>query len=109
MNEKTARRIVNERADGFCERCGQYGTTIHHRKKRSQLGPWSPQNCVALCGDGTRLCHGWCEANPEAAHAEGFWVFSWEDEATIPILHSTRRRLLLNEWGGYEEVCDAVG
>ncbi|ANA85269.1 HNH endonuclease [Gordonia phage BritBrat] len=109
MNEKTARRIVNERADGFCERCGQYGTTIHHRKNRSQGGVWSPQNCVALCGDGVRLCHGWATVEPKAAHAEGFKVWSFEDEAVRPIWHSTRRWLLLNEWGGYEEVCDAVG
>ncbi|QDH92334.1 HNH endonuclease [Gordonia phage Spooky] len=109
MNEKAARRIVNERADGFCERCGRYGTTIHHRKKRGQGGPWTPQNCVAVCGHGTTGCHGWAEHHPNAAHEEGFHVRPWEDETSIPILHSTRRRLLLNEWGGYEEVCDAVG
>lgn len=108
MNEKTARRIVNERADGFCERCGRYGTTIHHRKKRSQLGRWSPQNCVALCGHGTTGCHGFAEHHPNAAHAEGFHVRPWEDETQIPIRHCTGRRVLLDEVGGYE-VCDAVG
>lgn len=36
MNEKRTRRIVNERSDGFCERCGAYGTTIHHRNSDAQ-------------------------------------------------------------------------
>ena len=106
--ERDTRRIVNERADGFCERCGQYGTTIHHRKKRGQGGPWTPQNCVAVCGHGTAGCHGWAEHNPNAAHAEGFHVRPWEDETQVPIRHSTNRWVLLDSSGGFE-VCDAVG
>jgi hypothetical protein len=56
---------------------------MHHRKKRGQGGPWTPENIVALCGDGTRGCHGWCEANPAKAHATGWSVKPWEDESQI--------------------------
>lgn len=91
VGEAFTRRIVRDRANGLCERCGKAGTTIHHRKKRSQGGPWTPENCVALCGDGTRGCHGWVEHNPTAAHAEGFHVRPWEDENVRQILH--------REWG----------
>lgn len=84
--EAKTRRVVNLRSGGtdsrgLCERCGKSGTTIHHRKKRSQGGPWTPENCVALCGHGTAGCHGFVEANPTAAHAEGWYVRSYEDEA----------------------------
>ncbi|RPA65766.1 HNH endonuclease [Gordonia oryzae] len=90
MSEKTTRRIVNlrsggEESVGQCERCGRWGTTIHHRKNRSQGGEWSPVNCVALCGDGVRGCHGWATVNPNAAHDEGFHVRPWEDPASVPV------------------------
>jgi hypothetical protein len=89
--EARTRRVVNLRSGGdekagLCERCGKHGTTIHHRKKRSQGGPWSSANCVALCGHGTAGCHGWVEANPLAAHVEGFYVRSYEDETTRQVL-----------------------
>lgn len=85
--EAKTRRVVNLRSGGderrgICERCGRIGTTIHHRKKRSQGGPWTPENCVALCGHGTAGCHGWVEAHPAKAWAEGWYVRSHEDEAT---------------------------
>jgi hypothetical protein len=31
---------------------------MHHRRFRSQGGPWTPSNILHLCGDGTRGCHG---------------------------------------------------
>lgn len=90
--EKRTRRIVNLRSGGeehfgLCERCGSHGgalgTSVHHRKNRSQGGAWSPENCVVLCGSGTTGCHGWVTVNPLAARAEGFVVRSFEDEALV--------------------------
>lgn len=103
-SEKYTRDVVNDRAGGCCERCGQYGTTIHHRKKRSQGGPWTPENCVALCGHGTAGCHGWAEHNPNAAAAEGFHVRPWEDENIRQILHHDRGWVWLDECYVTDEV-----
>ena len=65
---------------------------MHHRKKRSQGGDWSPENIVAVCGHGTTGCHGWIEHNPEAAAHEGFHVRPWEDPAEVKIFQVYRRK-----------------
>lgn len=86
-NEKKTREIVLERSEGRCEMCNQRKyLTVHHRKKRSHQGPWSPDNCLALCGSGTTGCHGWVESHPNDAHATGFHVRPWEDFAAKPVL-----------------------
>ena len=89
--EKDCRRIVKERAQGRCERCGKTWPlgTIHHRRKRSHRGPWSPENCVYVCGHGTTAggCHSWIEFNPNLAEGEGFHVRPWGDETVIPVLY----------------------
>lgn len=94
MNEKTVRARVQLRADGLCERCGSgYGTTLHHRKKRSQLpkvDQWHVANCVMLCGDGTQGCHGWVEANPNAAEMEGWHCRPWVDPEVLQVFYQKR-------------------
>ncbi|QDM55958.1 HNH endonuclease [Gordonia phage Trax] len=86
-NEKECRRIVYERSEGVCEICCMApAQSVHHRRKRSHGGPWTAANCIHICGDGTRGCHGWIEANPKKAHDRGYWVWSWEDERAMPIL-----------------------
>lgn len=90
MNERQVRSIVQERAEGCCERCGQWGgLTLHHRRKKSQSkgGGWSIPNCVMVHGSGTTGCHGWIESNPDAAEIEGFHCRPWQDPAAIPVLY----------------------
>ncbi|QSM04673.1 hypothetical protein PROPHIGD54-2_73 [Mycobacterium phage prophiGD54-2] len=86
MTERQCRIEVLRRSGGLCERCGiGGGLSMHHRKKRSQGGPWSLDNIVHVCGHGTVGCHGWIEHNPNAAHSEGYHVRPWEEPASIPI------------------------
>ncbi len=100
MTERECRRIVNARAEGRCERCSRpMATTVHHRRKRSQGGPWSPSNCVALCGHGTAGCHGWVESNPLAAHSEGLWLRAGEPPEEISLIYRWQRVLLDNTGG----------
>lgn len=73
------------RAGWLCERCGQAGTSVHHRKKRSQGGPWSWTNLVFLCGTGTTGCHGWVEHNPNEAEWEGFHVRPWQQPERVTV------------------------
>jgi hypothetical protein len=74
---------------------------MHHRKKRGQGGLWTPQNIVAVCGDGVRGCHGWIEANPDAAAATGWHVRPWLDPAETLILYRLSHWVLLDVEGGY--------
>jgi hypothetical protein len=81
---------------------------MHHRKKRSQGGDWSPENIVAVCGHGTTGCHGWIEHNPEAAHATGWHVKPWENPAEIPVqpLYLRERTRLTVDPTPYSESVD---
>lgn len=88
MNEGSCRRIVAERSGGMCERCGHTpAESHHHRVKRGQGGKWEPSNIAHLCGDGTRGCHGWIEANPAAAREEGWALRRGEDPRTVSVAH----------------------
>lgn len=51
----------------LCVRCEDRAASWHHRVAAGRGGPTDRFNCVPLCGDGTRGCHGWAEANPDAA------------------------------------------
>lgn len=105
MNEKECRRIVLERSGGACERCCRgRQVTMHHRKKRGQGGPWSPENIVAVCGHGTAGCHGWIESHPNAAAAEGFHVRPWCNPAEVLVRYQLSDWVLLLPDGAIENV-----
>jgi hypothetical protein len=55
--------------DGLCVRCGRRAESWQHRVAKGRGGPTDEMNCVRLCGDGTRGCHGWAEHHPEQAQA----------------------------------------
>ena len=91
MSYAKACRIVDERSDRRCERCGhpvQVGGSHHHRLLRSRGGGNSPQNIVFLCGSGTTGCHGWAHANPASATEQGWMLPSKTDPARAPIRRS---------------------
>lgn len=69
------RAAVFRRAGHRCERCGTHTSlTLSHCIARSRGGPWTHWNVRALCGSGTTGCHGWLEANPAQAEAEGWRI-----------------------------------
>lgn len=103
MNETTARRIVRERSNGICEGCGRArAASVHHRKPRSQGGPWCPSNLLALCGDGTRGCHGWAEHHPNDARICGWRVDSHDDPTAVPARIHPWGHVLLTQDGGIQ-------
>lgn len=53
----------------LCARCGRRAESWQHRVSAGRGGPTDLFNCVPLCGDGVRGCHGWAEANPKLAQA----------------------------------------
>lgn len=102
-DEKRTRALVLARCGGLCERCGVSGYTVHHRLKKGQGGSWSGSNCVALCGDGVRGCHGWTEGNPTDAWKEGWHVRPWETPAHRLIRNSIHGVVLLDDMGGFHD------
>lgn len=115
------RMIIINRADTCCERCGirlasamqrALGYSIHHRRPRGMGGTSrtdanSPANLLLLCGSGTTGCHGWVEANREAALEQGFLVRQGDDPAAVPVAvwaTAPHSRALLTCDGDYQEV-----
>lgn len=65
--------------------CRGVGESVHHRRKRSQGGTWAVSNLLHVCGDGTRGCHGYIEANPVAAKRRGQWLFHSQHSLLTPV------------------------
>jgi hypothetical protein len=122
MGEMPCRKLMKRRCrsvDGeiHCERCGAFlgdratidGLgSLHHRRKRSQMPrwrQWEPSNCVFLCGDGTRGCHGWVEHFPTQAAEEGFHVYAYQEPSEVPVkLWHTEAKVWLDDRGKYTPV-----
>lgn len=97
ISEATCRMLVAERSKGFCEVrveapgvCTGMGQSMHHRHKQGQGGPWRPSNVLHTCGDGTRGCHGWIEANPATAAKTGLWLRMGQRPSESPVVLSFR-------------------
>jgi hypothetical protein len=100
--EAPARKVVRARSEGLCECCGGHrAESMHHRRKPGRV--WTPENLLHVCGDGTRLCHGWIEANPTKAQQQGWWVRSHKDPAKTPCWLAGRGYVFLNVDGSVEE------
>lgn len=92
MNEAQARDIVAVRSDNRCEIavplvCQGRRDSVHHRLKRGRGHEWAPSNLLAACGDGTRGCHGYVEANPTWAQSEGLWLMTGSGEPSEVAVH----------------------
>lgn len=85
-----------ERDQYACAACGKpvglLGTwwSIQHRKARGQGGDNSLPNLILLCGSATSPgCHLLCEQRDREMNARGYWLESWQDPASEPVmLHS---------------------
>lgn len=84
--ERNTRKVVKARSNGLCEVCGRAeGANMHHRKNRSQGGPWTPENILHLCGSGTTGCHGSITENVRVARERGWSILSTQDPAEVPV------------------------
>lgn len=89
----------------MCEVCGLRGKdSWHHRKNRSKGGLWEPDNGLAVCGDGTRGCHG-ALTNTNGRRNEyevnGWIVPSWKNPADVAVLHAALGWVFLLPGGGW--------
>lgn len=75
--EREAYKLVTERDNGTCVRCGHRGPTERdHRQNRDPFNT-VPSNLQLLGGPFGCGCHKWKTENPAAAVLEGFAVPSW--------------------------------
>lgn len=80
--ERRTRQIVDDRSDGFCEKCGTPGATDKaHRVARGVGGPWSPANILDLC----RACHAYHHKHPKDAYRGGWHLQAGSDPTTCPV------------------------
>ena len=84
-DERSTREAVCNRSGGRCEICGEIATNMHHRKKRSQGGQWSPANVLHLCGTGTTGCHGYFENHPKVAYLLGVSIRRNQNPANVAV------------------------
>lgn len=108
-SEEPCKAVVKRRSGGTCEICGiRPGESVHHRRKQSQQGPWTPSNCLHLCGDGRSPdgCHGMVTNTRSEYYDNGWLVRSWEDWAAKPVLYRGRM-VVLDDEGGWFPVVDS--
>lgn len=92
---------------------GQAGRTVHHRRPRRMGGTTAvdihdPANLLAVCGDGTRGCHGWIESNRLAAKQAGWLLGAGADPVSRACLLRDGRIVLL-QVDGYVTLFGADG
>lgn len=63
--------LIECRADWLCEVCRtERHAHLHHRKRRSQGGPNTMENLLAVCS----YCHDKIHANPKWAYDKGLMI-----------------------------------
>lgn len=80
--ERTGKKVVKARSGGLCEACGERPAAHwHHRKNRSQLGTWDPENGLHVCVG----CHDWIGRFPISAGVLGWHLESHQDPTVEPL------------------------
>lgn len=75
--EEPCKEVVKARSGGMCEICGiRPGQSVHHRRKQSQQGPWSPSNTLHLCGMGDGSDPTACHDKVSNTRGE-YYAFGW--------------------------------
>ena len=97
--------------DALCEACaiwlGRYGGQCQHRVAGQMGGSRlrnGASNGLLLCGTPQSGDHGLCESRDRHMNAQGFWLWSWQDPRTEPVmLHGDGGGALvwLDGTGGY--------
>lgn len=98
--EERARERVQRRSSIYgypaCEICTTpHRLQWHHRKNRSQGGPWTASNGLLVCA----ADHQTITENPAYAVKLGYTVRSWEEPHQVPV-NTIHGWVLLDDFGG---------
>lgn len=102
--EQDAYRIVTDRDQGRCQRCGRYGTVQRDHRQGRDAYNTVPSNLQCLCPD----CHRWKTDNPVAAILEGFTVSRWSRPELWPAWRVDVGWVLYDDNGGWQEISQAT-
>lgn len=100
-----ARRLINDRAEDTCERCGAAAVEQHHHRRARGAGGSkdpitnTPANAFGVCAS----CHAYIESNRTEALQKGWLVRQGQDPRTIPVLRYGTW-VLLGEDGSVEPI-----
>jgi 5-methylcytosine-specific restriction protein A len=114
--EEAARRVVLERDQNTCQRCGVNVlyrlASVQHRIARGRGGTasprvWTPSNMVLMCGSAITpgSCHNLVENEEREQGKDEGWVLPMNNPDIYPALEplSTYRGwILLDDFGGWE-------
>jgi len=75
---------IHQRDGHRCARCGKRSESVQHRIHGDRTDNRA-SNLVALCGDGTQGCHGWCESHRRDARTLGWEVSKYRRQDTTEI------------------------
>lgn len=95
-----AKAAVFARDAGKCLACERKACDAQHRVARGMGGTDDPviayglHNLIAMC----RPCHSLAEARDMDMHRMGYWLFSWEDPALVPVLVFSRHGARAEVW-----------
>jgi hypothetical protein len=101
------RKLILDREGMHCAACGISVTgipaSVQHRRARRMGGSSDPAanrpgNLVLLCGDGVTGCHGLAESRDPHMHERGFWIYSWESPAAVPVMLADEGDWALTVW-----------
>jgi hypothetical protein len=88
MIDKKIVVLVEQRAKGYCEVCGdpaQETMALHHRKLKSRGGKDSASNLIRVHHSCHNMSTGSIHANPAWAEDQGFMVPSWREPSEHPM------------------------
>lgn len=95
--------LVQERANGHCEKCGLPATVVtmayHHRKLRSRGGKDTPANLLRVHHSCHNMATDSIHANPSLASDKGWMVPSWAEPHEWPLVKPDGSIVLLLDDG----------
>ena len=106
--DQKTRGLVLARDNWRCVACGKpvggacTWWSLQHRVARGQGGGNEPFNLITMCGSATTGCHARCEARDREFQARGYWLESWQDPRTEPVM-------VVTEDGGITVLLDGAG
>jgi len=107
---RAVRAAVWSREDGACAACGTGLAgrlySVQHRVARGIGGTSDPAantlpNLILLCGDAVTGCHGLAETRDPVMRERGFWIYSWENPALVPVVLASGAMVWLGDDGAY--------